>query len=103
MVRTFALVELVLGALIFAKIVSWIAHPSTYPFGSYPAGLGGVAIMCIPAIVALVGLIELVSNKPISALEETWAQMGSVTKLFLGTVVIIIASAVMITVMSVLL
>ncbi|MDO8329352.1 MAG: hypothetical protein Q7T36_02645 [Fluviicoccus sp.] len=101
MIRFIGFFELVFGALIFAKIVSWIAHPNTYPFGLYPAGIGGVIIMCLPAMVALVGLIELISNQPISEVEDSWSKLNSTKKFFLGTGVIIVSSILIVTVMSV--
>lgn len=96
-VRVRGLLMLIGGGCAFALIGYWIANPESYPFSVYPAGIGGAIAIGAPGAAALIGLIELVSGKPFYEIENAWANLSGLQRLFGGTVIVLVGGAVVFT------
>ena len=87
---------------IFSVIAFWIANPSSYPFDYYPAGPGGALLIGAPGAGAIIGLIELFSDKPFYEVEEAWANLGGLQRALGSIVIVVVGGAVAFTAIAVL-
>lgn len=100
-VRVRGLLYLIAGSSVFALFAYWIANPEAYPFGMYPAGVGGALIIGAPGAGAIIGLIELLSGKPFYEIEEGWANLSGLQRFFGGTLIVLVGGAVVFTALAV--